>query len=196
MVKSKLPTGYLTESEGYTINEIDTGDCPYDQLVLWNAIRKARDSYLDRWEINETETSIIDGYCHEHAECLLKALIDVWTGSNTANQTRKNPYVQFGSVTSHLRSDQPANSVDTIDEVNEAGCGHYWVVAPLENDPDSPRPPTDIDQYTADMYAHSRGETRNPLLTAGSPPDYLAIDDAWVPAGMIRQVDGWWRDHL
>lgn len=208
MVDPDQPEGYLPVSEDYTIDDLDTGDCPFDLIVLWNAIRRARDAYLDQWEITEEENDRIDGYCHEHAEILLKTLAEswdscdavgqspTWQGTNTARRERKTPYVQFGGAISHMNSEAPAESVDAIDTVNAEGCGHYWVVAPLEANANASKSPTDIRQYTADIYGHTEGRSGNPLLVDGRPHDYRPVEDGLVPAGMVRQVDDWWQYHL
>lgn len=196
MVETTKPDGYIPVKNDYTINTIEGGDCPFDQIVLWNAIRHARDDYLSRWGITEEESDQIDGYCHEHAEVLLKTLISAWTGTNTANKTRATPYVQFGGVTSHINSGAAARTIKTADDANIEGCGHYWVVAPLKSPSPSTKQPAETPAYTADLYGQTEGKSGIPLATTGRPYDYRPVEDGVVPAGVIRQVDCWWFDHL
>lgn len=192
-LKQILPEGYIPTSWTYAIDDLNEGACPFDRLVLWNAIRTARDSCLEDHGVDEDQSHYLRGYCHDHAAELVLHLAPAWDGTNLDGQRREDCYVQYGSVTRYDYVTTDPEEIETAVDVADAGGDHYWVEATLTDSTDSEQSSA---RYTADIWAHTEAQFGAPLVTQDRPEAYAPAEQARMPYDYVLRDEDWYKAHL
>ncbi|WP_302083917.1 hypothetical protein [Salinibaculum rarum] len=188
-VSESPPAGLIDFGERYSVRDIRTGECPADNVVLWDAIRAARDATLASWNIDETESECLRGYCHEHAAEVLRETVSRWQGNSYRGYSRGDAVIQFGAATSATGcSLTKANTTTTVSEVLEKGGDHYWVNTPFTT-PETPG-------FTLDMWALTETEQGQPIVRRGTPNEYVPDPDATVGQQRILTDETWYHAHM
>jgi len=183
------PDGLVDFGDRYTAREIRQGKCPADRVVLWDAIRAARDGALAEWGVDETASDRLRGYCHEHAARLLRELVGRWSGESVHGYTRADPYIQFGAVTSAPGCSLPAETETTsVEEILEEGGDHYWVQAPFEK--------AETAGFSADMWALAERVFGQPIMRRNGMDVYTPVPEATVGHRKITTDPQWYHAHM
>lgn len=193
LVTPTLPTGYVPTTFSYSIPDLEKGDCPFDTLLIWNAVREARDHCLADHGVGEDQSHFLRGYCHEHAAELVRRLAPAWDGTNLYGDPRGECYIQYGVVTHYDYVTADPDSVTTADDVADAGGDHYWVEAQLGS---ADEVDTVADHYSADIWSHTKHRGGEPVVTTGRPESYTPAEEARTPYRHVLRSEDWYKAHL